>query len=502
MIPSSRPFSIEGRRDNLTEMASTELDVLVIGGGITGAGVALEASRRGLRVGLLEARDFAFGTSSRSSKLVHGGIRYLAQGEVGLVFEALQERHHLAVEFPDLVHRIRFLMPIPPGRRAAWTLKAGLVTYDALSIGSGFPHHHRVAPAEAHRLAPALLRSDVRGAWAYWDAQTDDAALTVAVLRRAHRNGALVANYVGVTGVEHAGGRWRVRAVEQQSGASLVVSARRVVNAAGVWAEAVEGLSGRPPRARLSPSKGVHISIAHASLPIDVAMIFPVGDGRVLFAIPWHGYIIVGTTDVAYDGDLSAPRCSPADEDMMLTSINRFFGLALDRDAVLSRWAGVRPLVAGRGGATKDLSRKPFIAMDDRGLMTVTGGKLTTFMRMAREAVEGLGLAAGRSPEWAADPVSEAPLASTGELLPGEAGYTMEDAVAACDDGMALELDDILARRMRLSFLDVAAAATSAEQVLGPVSRRLGWRDGPARLTAFRVQLEAEFGPALASTAT
>src|ERR1700730_9286331 len=217
----ARPFSAVGRRANLTDLADIDLDLLIVGGGITGAGIALQASQRGHRVGLVEARDFASGTSSRSSKLVHGGIRYLAHGEIGLVREALQERRRLIDLFPDLVTPLAFLMPIPPRRGHAARLSAGFWTYDLLSLGSGFPRHKRVGVAEARRLAPVLAGSNLRGAWKYWDAQTDDACLTVEVMRRAAASGALVANYAALTSAQRRGDRWRAEVTDAATGGSL-----------------------------------------------------------------------------------------------------------------------------------------------------------------------------------------------------------------------------------------------------------------------------------------
>ena len=355
-VGTRREFSAAGRRQNLEDLAGRRLDVLVIGGGITGAGVALEATRRGYEVGLVEARDFASGTSSRSSKLVHGGIRYLGQGEVGLVHEALQERRRLREMFPGLVRPLQFLMPIPRNRAQEAMLAAGFWTYDALSVGSGFNRHRRITIEDARRLAPALQRSDIRGAWKYWDAQTDDARLTVEVIRRAAAGGALVANYAAVRHAERREGWWHVDIEDVETGAHLTATSRYLVNAGGVWAEQIGLLAGHPD-AHIRPSKGVHLSISLDVLPIKVALAFPVGDGRVLFAIPWEGYVIVGTTDDDYNGDIADPGCSEEEAAELLRGINRFFHLDLGPSAVLSRWAGVRPLVSkGEGGQRRRTS--------------------------------------------------------------------------------------------------------------------------------------------------
>lgn len=492
-----RSFSAAGRVLNLADLGERRLDILVVGGGITGAGVALEAVRRGYEVGLVDARDFASGTSSRSSKLVHGGIRYLGQGQVGLVHEALQERRRLREMFPDLVKPLPFMMPIPGSLAQATMLAAGFWMYDLLSLGSGFPRHRRIDAAEACDLAPALQRSDIKGAWKYWDAQTDDARLTVEVIRRAAAGGALVANYTAVRKAERRDRWWRVDLEDVAGGGRLEARCRYLVNAGGVWAEQVGDLAGYAA-AQIRPSKGVHLSIAAADLPIRSALAFPVGDGRILFAIPWLGHVIVGTTDGDFQGDIAAPGCSDDEAEDLLQGINRFFHLQLGPAAVLSRWAGVRPLVSGgKGDAhTKDLSRKPFITISENGLLTVTGGKLTTFWRMALDALALLPGAPGPAP---AHPPAVTPAGapdSRAERLPGSAGYTTADVVRASEDEMALNLDDTLSRRLRLGFLDTAATWSAAPAAARVMADRLGWDDAAlnAQLDRLADHLQRDFG--------
>ena len=501
--PGPRAFSATGRAVNLADLADRTVDLLVVGGGITGAGVALEAATRGYRVGLVEARDFASGTSSRSSKLVHGGIRYLAQGEVGLVHEALQERRRLTETFPDLVSPLPFLMPIPRNWGTAATLAAGFWMYDGLAIGSHFPRHHRITADTALELAPALRRAKLRGAWKYWDAQTDDARLTIEVLRRAAGAGALVANYARLTKAEHEGHGWRADVTDGETGASFSTRARYLVNAGGVWADAVETLAGEGGRTTLRPSKGVHIALSAAELPIKSALIFPVGDGRVLFAIPWLGHVIVGTTDDDYSGDISTPTCTDEEAAAMLGSVNRYFDLSLGRESILSQWAGVRPLVAAKNGGapTKDLSRKPHIQLDDSGLLTVTGGKLTTFMRMADDALKLLPApaapvpAAPRTPSALRDQLlRDRPELS--QVVCEAAGYQLVDVALAVEDGMAMHLDDSLSRRLRLSFLDTTVAASVAATAATEMGQRLDWASVDAERARYLAVLFAEFGAA------
>ena len=500
MTAAGRPFSVSGRAQNLADLADRPVDVLVVGGGITGAGIAHGAAMRGYTVGLLEARDFASGTSSRSSKLVHGGIRYLGQGEVGLVHEALQERRRLAETFPDLVRPLPFLMPIPRSWPTAASLAAGFWMYDGLALGSRFPRHRRVSAATAVELAPALPRAKLRGAWKYWDAQTDDAALTVEVLRRAHARGALVANYVKVERAQRDGDGWRVDAVDTESGERFTARARHLVNAGGVWADAIESLAGESEVTHLRPSKGVHVAFARPDLPINVALIFPIGGGRVLFAIPWHGHVIVGTTDDDYGGSIDAPACTDDEAATMLDAVNRYFDLSLGPAALRSRWAGVRPLVAPREGGqkTKDLSRKPFIHLDANGLLTVTGGKLTTFMRMADDALKLLPPATGGSagPDGAHParvPAAEGD-AGSATVLSEAAGYRLADVARAVEEEMALHLEDALSRRLRLSFLDTEAAASAAPAAAAEMAARLGWPETGAEVVRYEALLEREFG--------
>jgi glycerol-3-phosphate dehydrogenase len=306
--------------------------------------------------------------------------------------------------------------------------------------------------------------------------------------------------------------RWLVEIHDRvDTGSSLQARARYLVNAGGVWAHAIEGLTGRPPATQLRPSKGVHLSLSLQSLPIVTSLVFPTGDGRVLFAVPWHNHVIVGTTDSDYGGDIENPSCSPDEEADLLRAINRFFQLELGPETVLSRWAGVRPLVAryGKPGeATKDLSRKPFIKLDQRGLLTVTGGKLTTCMRMAEHALQLLPRPAGNGARPDAGPtavlddresrrqhlISADP--QLAEPLPGSAGYLLADIADACDAGMAIELDDTLSRRLRLSFLDVSAAQAAAPAAANLMKERLGWSGVDAQLVRYTEVLARDFGAA------
>ena len=305
----------------------------------------------------------------------------------------------------------------------------------------------------------------------------------------------LAANYAAVRHAERRDGWWQVDVEDLQSHRQLRVTSRYLVNAGGVWAEEIGDLAGHAD-ARIRPSKGVHISLAAETLPIKSALAFPVGDGRVLFAIPWLGYVVVGTTDGDFQGDVAHPDCTEDEAEDLVRGVNRFFDLQLGPDAVLSRWAGVRPLVSNGGGAThtKDLSRQPFISMGTDGLLTVTGGKLTTFWRMALDAVNLLPGAPGPEAAEPWVPIERASADPQGQPLPGAAGYTTADVARACEQEMALNLDDALSRRLRLGFLDSAAAAAAAQPAAAVMAGRLGWESSEDQLARFAEHLRRDFG--------
>jgi glycerol-3-phosphate dehydrogenase len=316
-----------------------------------------------------------------------------------------------------------------------------------------------------------------------------------------------VANYAALTSAERRGDLWHVEVRDAISGESLTVRSRFLVNATGVWTEQVEGLAGRTPSTHIRPSKGVHVALAATTLPIQTALIFPVGEsGRLLFAVPWHNHVVVGTTDNDYQGDIVSPGCTPEEEADVLRAVNRFFNLSLGPGAVLSRWAGVRPLVdAGSRGSqrisTRDLSRRPRIQRDGDGLLTVTGGKLTTFWRMAQAALALLPRPAfpdaGGAPALVTTSSAAPAREGDSDLLPGDAGYTIADVRRAVEEGMAMELEDALSRRVRLSFVDVAAAAAAAPAAAEVMAQELGWADLEPHLERFRRHLQREFAAPL-----
>jgi glycerol-3-phosphate dehydrogenase len=371
-------------------MAEDPFDVLVIGGGITGAGIALDAAARGLSVALAEKDDFAAGTSGRSSRLVHGGLRYLEHGELGLVRESLRERGILYRLAPHLVRPVPMYMLAGDLRHRA-TYRAGLTVYEALAAGRNIGYH-RAASADQVATAIPGLGGRTRGV-RYFECQTDDARLTIEVARTAHAYGARLANHARVTGLLGAGRVTGAAVTDELTGERFEVRAKVVVNATGVWAAEVAALAGRAAGAgradaevSLSPSKGVHLVFAPGAVQTTAAMVAPAADGRFVFIVPWEDRVYAGTTDTPYDGDLSQPEVTDADRDYILSAVTPLFPGVTGRDVVAS-WAGLRPLLGG-GAKTADLSRKHKIFDEPPGLFTITGGKLTTYRAMAQDLVD------------------------------------------------------------------------------------------------------------------
>ena len=384
------PFSAQTRTASLTRMAEGEFDVLVIGGGITGTGIALDAAARGLSVALVEKDDFAAGTSGRSSRLVHGGLRYLEHGEFGLVRESLRERGILRRLAPHLVRPIPMYMLAGDLRHWA-TYRVGLTAYEALAAGRNVGYHTSVSAGQVAAAIPGLGAS-CRGV-RYFECQVDDARLTIEVARAAHASGALLANHARVTDLLGAGRVTGAAVADEMTGQRFEVRARAVVNAAGVWAGQVGSLAAGFSDVRLTPSKGVHLVFAPGAVRTSAAVVAPsaAGDGRYVFIVPWEDRVYAGTTDTPYSGDLDQPPVADADRDYILSAVTGLFPGVTERDVVAS-WAGLRPLLSQDeelGDArTSDLSRKHAIFTDPPGLFTITGGKLTTYRAMAEDLVD------------------------------------------------------------------------------------------------------------------
>jgi glycerol-3-phosphate dehydrogenase len=390
-------FSVRTRAANLERMRREVFDVAVIGGGVTGAGVALDAASRGLKVALIEKRDFASGTSSRSSKLIHGGLRYLEQFHFGLVRESLHERAVLQRMAPHLSKPLSFLVPVysspeesPLGSNRL-KLAAGLWLYDLLAGRRNIARHRWLVPDDALRLAPALDPRGLRGAFLYYDCLTDDARLVIEVIKAAAAHGAVIANYASARGFEKTTGRVSSIQVENiLDRGSFELRAKVVVSATGVWSDDVSRLSNAKAPKKLRPSKGIHVVTPSESFQNQTAVLIPsLGERRFLFVIPWQGRTVIGTTDTDYDGDLDEPLAEAGEVNRVIASAARAFPAAkLSGDDVISAFAGLRPLLGGDKQATKELSRKEEIFQDESGLITITGGKLTTWRRMAERVVD------------------------------------------------------------------------------------------------------------------
>jgi glycerol-3-phosphate dehydrogenase len=421
------------RSQALAALSQDEFDVVVVGGGITGAGVALDAATRGYSVALVERADFASGTSSRSSKLVHGGLRYLQNFDLGLVREALLERQLMVALAPHLVHPLPLVVPAFDGARPDRLVGVGLNLYDVMSVdrdrlrsrrgrraradqrsageqghqpspavegASWSPERHRVISGEeVLELLPVFAgRSSIgrepTSGYLFYDCQTDDVRLVLTVLGEAERFGAVCANRLNVTGLLERDGRTRgVRALDAESGAELEVRAANVINATGVWADQLrpDELRDEAELPRIRPSRGTHLILRHEDLPLVGGAIVPAGNGRTIFALPWLGRTLVGTTDNDYEGDLEHVRPSTEDIDYLLQAVNDFFGVSLDTGHLAGAFAGVRPLIStGDPKKSVDISRKAELYETSSGMITITGGKLTTWRRMAKMTVDRL----------------------------------------------------------------------------------------------------------------
>jgi glycerol-3-phosphate dehydrogenase len=533
------------RESAIAVMASTELQVLVVGGGVVGAGVALDAATRGLSVGLVEARDFASGTSSRSSKLIHGGLRYLEQFNFGLVREALTERALLMQRIaPHLIRPVPFLYPFSHYGWERAYVGAGVSMYDALGIARGqvrgLPLHRQLSRRHALRLAPALRRSALTGALQYWDAQVDDARYVAALIRTAAGYGAQVASRTQVTGFLREGERVTgVHAVDLETGAGLEIRAQQVVNATGVWTDEIQAMVGGRGSINVRASKGVHLVVPRDRIHSSTGIILrtPVS---VLFVIPWGRHWIIGTTDTDWALSKAHPAASRADIDYVLDQVNGVLAVPLTRDDVEGVYAGLRPLLAGESDTTSKLSREHTVAHPVPGLVMIAGGKYTTYRLMARDAVDAVGH--GLDGKVAPSCTDQIPLAGadgfqalwnsrhtiarssglhvariehllrrygslTGELLEmiaadpglgrplaGADDYLRVEAVYAVTHEGARHLDDVLARRTHISIETWDRGLNSAQEVAALMAGPMKWRNGQVtrELDHYRARIEAE----------
>ncbi len=390
------------RDDALAALAEESFDVVVIGGGITGAGVALDAASRGYSVALVEREDFASGTSSRSSKLVHGGLRYLQNFDLGLVREALLERALMVNLAPHLVRPLPLLVPGFDGKRPDVLVGVGLNMYDVMARDrlrrrpaeeEWSPDRHRVISAEETlELIPALEARNPTSAYLFYDCQTDDVRLVLTVLGEAERFGAVIANRLEVTGLVDRGGHAAgVICLDRLGGGEFELQAQNVVNATGVWADRIrpDEIYAEEEVPRIRPSRGTHITISQEDLCLHAGAIVPAGGGRTIFALPWLGRTLIGTTDNDYEGELEHVAPDENDIEYLLDACNDFFGTSLTPADLTGAFAGVRPLIStGDPKKSVDISRKAELYETSSGLLTITGGKLTTWRRMAKMTVD------------------------------------------------------------------------------------------------------------------
>jgi len=493
----------------LQKVAETPLwDVVIIGGGATGLGVAVDAATRGYRTLLLEASDFAKGTSSRSTKLVHGGVRYLEQGDIPLVLEALRERGLMHQNAPHLVHHLSFIVP----RYQWWEgpfFGIGLKVYDALAGKLNLAPSHLLSREETIARIPNIEKENLLGGVEYFDGQFDDARLAVTLARTAVHHGACVLNHTRVTGLTKASGLVNgVRFTDVENGRTYTVEAAVVINATGIFSDEIRAMDDAHAVRVVQPSQGVHLVFDRSFLEGDSAIMVPhTDDGRVLFVIPWHGKVLVGTTDTAMEKPEIEPRALKEEVGFILRNAARYLARDPREEDILAIFAGQRPLVRppGRdGAATKAISRNHEVLVSEGGLVTVVGGKWTTYRRMAEDTVDKAIMLAGledrpcvteklqllgwRSPnadplpDWLAVYGSEADDVRAlinenpglGELMHARLPYPLAACVWAVRHEQARTLEDVLARRTRALILDARAAIEAAPLVAEFLARELG----------------------------
>jgi glycerol-3-phosphate dehydrogenase len=486
-------------------------DLVVIGGGATGLGTAVDAASRGYSTLLVEQHDFAKGTSSRSTKLIHGGVRYLAQGRLGLVRTAQHERDLLLRNAPHLVHDLKFIVPA----YALWELPfyfAGLKTYDLLSGQFGRGRSQWLSCRETLERAPTLVRDSLRGGILYHDCQFDDARLALALAQTLVDLGGTAVNYTRVTGLLKKSDQvCGVRACDVETGRDVEIRASAVVNATGVFSDQILRMDEAHSRPLITPSQGIHVVLDRAALPGDCAVVVPhTDDSRILFAIPWHGRVLIGTTDTPVAGPSLEPRPLEEELEFLLANAARYLTTIPDRGDILSVFAGLRPLVAGKQSRnTAKASRDHHIEVSPAGLVTIAGGKWTTYRHMAEETVDAALRVAGL-PErksgtctlhlhgWCDDSDLEEPLSvygsdalairklaleapQLGETLHSKLPYLKSEVVWAARHEMARTVEDVLARRMRALLLDAKAsietATVVAELLAAELGRGRGWAE-------------------------
>jgi glycerol-3-phosphate dehydrogenase len=529
----------------LARMAEHELDVLVVGGGVVGAGTALDAATRGLSTGLVEARDWASGTSSRSSKLIHGGLRYLEMLDFRLVAEALKERGLLVQRLaPHLVKPVPFIYPLQHRGWERLYAGTGVALYDAMAVasrhGRGLPHHRHLTRRKALRIVPSLKKDSLVGALQYYDAQVDDARYVTTLIRTAASYGAQVANRTRVIGFLREGERVvGARVQDVEGGTEYEVRAQQVVNATGVWTDDTQGLIGERGLIHVKASKGIHLVVPKDRIHSSSGLILRT-EKSVLFVIPWGRHWIIGTTDTEWNLDKAHPAASSADIDYLLEHVNSVLNVPLTRDDVQGVYAGLRPLLAGESADTSRLSREHSVAHPVPGLVVVAGGKYTTYRIMAKDAVDeavhgldhrvaecvteeipllgaegyhalwnarsriaartGLHVARvehllnryGTLAEEVFQLIADDP--SLGHPLAAADDYLRAEVVYAASHESARHLDDVLTRRTRISIETFDRGTLSAREAAELMAPVLGWgkEQIEKEVTHYEKRVEAE----------
>ena len=519
----STPTSTHNRAEALAQIESREWDVLVIGGGISGAGVAQQAARQGWSVLLVEQKDFAWGTSSRSSKLVHGGLRYLKEGDIKTTLHSVRERQRLMREAPELVEPQSFLFASCKGRKPGrWLFQVGLMVYDLMA---GQRNHFWADVATTHLLAPGLAPAHLQGAMVFGDAKTDDARLVWRVLAEAQKEGAVTLNYATAGDLQISEGRVRgLSVVDGLTGHRYTAKAKAVVNATGVWADRLRGsVQGKP---MLRPLRGSHLLVPFWRLPVAQSISFMhAQDGRPVFLYPWEGATLIGTTDLDHKEDIDIEASiSPAEVGYLLDAVNEQFPQAqLSRTDVSACYAGVRPVVdSGSGDASK--AAREHVVLDEAGLITLAGGKLTTFRLMAQDALVLAAAHVGKTfdrndapvftataalnPTWSyevqhrlaarygyrATAICTAPQTIFLQTIPGTTTLWWE-LVLACQHEAIVHLDDLLLRRTRVGILLPRGGLDHLERIRTLCQPHLPWDDAQwdAQIERYRALINRHY---------
>ncbi|MBL8205744.1 MAG: glycerol-3-phosphate dehydrogenase [Blastocatellia bacterium] len=549
-------LSWQTRAQSIAQMKAETFDILIIGGGITGAGLALDAAARGLKTALIEKRDFAAGTSSRSTKLIHGGLRYLEHYDFALVREGLRERTELLTLAPHLDDPLEFVIPIYADKRRNYDhpllVRAGLFLYDLLAGKYNIGRHRRISQAEALQLAPQLDPRGLKGALVYYDGRTNDSRLVIEIIKTANERGAAIANYVRLVSFRKDvnGKVCGAQVTDELTRESFNVNARAVINATGVWMNEVRSLSAdlSDDDKQLRPSKGIHLTVSAERLNVTTAWLIPaIGEKRFYFVVPWEGRVNIGTTDTDYHGDKDAPGAVQSEVTNILQAVNAYFPSAhLEPSDVISAWAGLRPLISSGNTkqATTAVSRKEEIFTDRDGLISLAGGKLTTYRLMAER---GIDLAVEQLRDHfgvQAKPVSTKQIILSGggikrvdleahahkiaraenvsietarhllhnygtnaehilalthedealkQPLLADLPNIAAEVIYAVRAESALTIADVLTRRTRIAML--GAAMNCVEKVADLMARELGWSEEKKaqQIAAFRAEYEREY---------